>query len=105
MFDGHGGKQAANFASKHILPELQQQLAAIQASSDFKLTSALEEYQEQLSVEDTSVWQLQDVFAEALPLALVQTFKQVQEKFHEHTKVRGFPWCLVLQSYRCLLCI
>lgn len=87
MFDGHGGKQAAAFASKHILPELQQQLASIAAHPDFKLTEELEEYQEQLPDGATAVWQAQDVFAQALPNALVQTFRHTQNKFHEHTKV------------------
>ena len=89
VFDGHGGKQAANFASKHILPELQQQLAPVPESSDTKLSEALQDYKEQLPAEDMAAWQAQDVFAEALPQALVETFSQVQDKFHEHTKVQS----------------
>lgn len=88
VFDGHGGKQAATFASKHILPVLQQQLASVQASSGVKLAEELEDYREQLPAEDTAAWQAQGAFAEALPRALVETFRQVQEQFHAHTKVR-----------------
>ena len=90
VFDGHGGKQAAAFASKHILPVLQQQLTSIQAPCGAKLCDELEDYREWLPEEDIFAWQAQDAFAEALPRALAQTFRQVQEQFHEHTKVKPY---------------
>ncbi|KAL0045273.1 hypothetical protein WJX82_002436 [Trebouxia sp. C0006] len=58
VFDGHGGKQAANFAAKHVLLTLQEELA-------------------------------DDALVQQLPAALVNTFRKVQEQFHENTQVSG----------------
>ena len=96
VFDGHGGKQAAAFASKHILPILQEQLAGVDVNTDASVPEELESFP-QVSDEDKLVWQTQDALLQKLPEALVQTFKRVQDQFHEHTQVGGHT-CFVLPS-------
>lgn len=86
MFDGHGGKQAANFASKHVLPILQEELAGASVKTNTALPEDLGEYTE-LSDEDKLAWQMQDAMVQCLPTALVSTFRKVQEQFHANTKV------------------
>lgn len=86
VFDGHGGKQAANFAAKHVLPILQEELADMSLKPGTTLPEALEGYS-QVSDEDKLAWQTQDAMVERLPAALVSTFKKVQDQFHEHAKV------------------
>lgn len=86
MFDGHGGKQAANFAAKHMLPTLQEELADIILTSDKAVPEELEAYS-QLSDEDKLAWHTQDALVQQLPAALVNTFRRVQEQFHKNTQV------------------
>lgn len=86
VFDGHGGKQAANFASKHVLPVLQQELARASVKTDTALPEDLWGYTE-LSDEDKLAWQMQDTMVQRLPTALVSTFRKVQDQFHANTQV------------------
>ncbi len=86
VFDGHGGKQAANYASKHVLPVLQEELADGLPVQDLILPEDLEGYSK-LTEEDKLAWQAQDALMQRLPAALVTTFRKVQEQFHEHTQV------------------
>ncbi len=99
MFDGHGGKQAANFAAKHVLPTLQEELADITLTSDKAVPEELEAYS-QLSDEDKLAWRTQDALVQQLPAALVNTFQKVQEQFHENTQVLPITfsntYCLAL---------
>ena len=86
VFDGHGGKQAAVFASKHVLPLLQEELADTSVKTDIIVPEGLEGYN-QLSEEDKLAWQAQDALVQQIPAALVATFHKVQQQFHEHTQV------------------
>ena len=86
VFDGHGGKQAANFAAKHVLPTLQEELADVTLTSEKAVPEELEAYS-QLSAEDKLAWHTQDALVQQLPAALVNTFRKVQEQFHENTQV------------------
>ena len=86
VFDGHGGKQAANFASKHVLPILQNELAGANINTDTALPEGLWEYTE-LPDEDKLAWQMQDTMVQCLPTALVSTFRKVQDQFHANTQV------------------
>ena len=86
VFDGHGGKQAANFASKHVLPIFQEELAGASLTTDTALPEDLSEYTE-LSDDDRLAWQVQDAMVQCLPTALVSTFRKVQDQFHANTKV------------------
>ncbi|DBA81256.1 TPA: hypothetical protein ACH3X2_006882 [Trebouxia sp. C0005] len=88
VFDGHGGKQAANFAAKHVLPTLQQELAEITLTPDEAVPEELEAYS-QLSDEDKLAWHTQDALVQQLPAALVKSFQKVQEQFHENTQISG----------------
>ena len=88
VFDGHGGKQAANFASKHVLRILQDKLAGVTVQAGADLPEELQEYS-QLSKDDRLVWQTQDALVQELPAALVSTFQEVQEQFHKHTQVQS----------------
>ncbi|DBA75361.1 hypothetical protein WJX77_001579 [Trebouxia sp. C0004] len=88
VFDGHGGKQAANFAAKHVLSTLQEELADITLTSDKAVPEELEAYS-QLSDEDKHAWHTQDALVQQLPAALVNTFRKVQEQFHKNTQVSG----------------
>ncbi|KAL3143652.1 hypothetical protein ABBQ38_002448 [Trebouxia sp. C0009 RCD-2024] len=88
VFDGHGGKQAAGFASKHVLPILQEELAGVDVKPDAALPEVLCEYT-QLSDDDKLAWRMQDAMVQCLPAALVSTFKKVQDQFHAHTQVSG----------------
>ena len=90
VFDGHGGKQAASFASKHVLPILQEELAGVHVKSDTALPEVLCEYT-QLSDNDKLAWRMQDTMVQCLPAALVSTFKKVQDQFHAHTQVCYAP--------------
>lgn len=103
VFDGHGGKQAATFAAKHIVPVLQEQLVSVPLSSDHQLIQKLEEYKNQLSAKDTATWQAQDTLLAALPGALVTTFSQVQKEFFEHTQVSALRpiYCPCATSLGC----
>lgn len=99
MFDGHGGKQAASFAAKHVLPTLQEELADVTLTSDKAVPEELEAYS-QLSGEDKLAWLTQDALVQQLPAALVNTFRKVQEQFHENTQVllitSSNTYCLAL---------
>lgn len=86
VFDGHGGKQAANFASKHVLPILQEELAGASLKAESALPEDLLEYAE-LSDEDKHAWHMQDTMVQHLPAALVSTFRKVQDQFHANTQV------------------
>ena len=86
VFDGHGGKQAANFASKHVLPILQEELAEVDIKSDPTTPEELQKYS-QVTDKDKLMWQMQDAMIQHLPTALVSSFKRVQEQFHNHTQV------------------
>lgn len=86
MFDGHGGKQAASFASKHVLPILQEELAGASLKTESALPEDLLEYSE-LSDEDKHAWHMQDTMVQRLPAALVATFRKVQDQFHANTQV------------------
>lgn len=86
VFDGHGGKQAANYAAKHVLAILQEELADTALDEDTEVPKELEAYS-QLCEEDRLAWYTQDALVKKLPAALVSTFQKVQEQFHEHTQV------------------
>ena len=88
VFDGHGGKQAATFASKHVLPVLQEELVAVQLKPASQLPEELESFS-QISDQDRLVWQTQDALLSELPAALVNTFRKVQDQFHERTQVQS----------------
>lgn len=90
VFDGHGGKQAASFASKHVLPILQEALAGVNVKPDTALPEIFSEYT-QLSDDDKLAWRTQDTMVQCLPAALVSTFKKVQDQFHAHTQVCCAP--------------
>jgi len=90
VFDGHGGKQAANYASRNLADKL---LSAIcQASkSEFEEAdcTAREELRgcSKLDGGDWGVWEGQDQVIEALPAALTQAFERLQTDFFEQCKV------------------
>lgn len=86
VFDGHGGKQAANFASKHVLPILQHELAEVNVKAGAAIPEELQDYS-QVTDKDKLTWQLQDAMIQHLPSALVSTFKKVQEQFHNFSQV------------------
>ena len=101
VFDGHGGKQAASFASKHVLPTLQDELAGVDVKSDTALPEVLREYT-QLSDNDKLAWRVQDTMVQSLPAALVSTFKKVQDHFHAHTQVCYAPCTSLPLFKRCV---
>ena len=93
VFDGHGGKQAANFASRNLTDKL---LAALEETTRFPEheepeSTAREELQgcSRLGGEDWALWQGQDRVIDALPAALTSAFQRVQADFFENCKVSG----------------
>lgn len=103
VFDGHGGKQAASFASKHVLPILQQELAGAILKTDIALPEDLLEYTE-LSDEDKHAWHMQDTMVQRLPTALVSTFRKVQDQFHANTQVSQGSLSMVHNTLSIAMC-
>jgi hypothetical protein len=103
IFDGHGGKQAANYASRNLADKL---LSAIgQADrSDFKDpdSAALEQLRSctKLDSKDWEVWEGQDQLTECLPGSLVQAFQRLQSDFFEQCKVSCLN-CTLLTPTEC----
>ena len=93
VFDGHGGKQAANFASRNLTDKL---LAALEESTrslehEEPESTAREELQgcSRLEGADWALWQRQDRVIDALPAALTSAFQRLQADFFENCKVSG----------------
>ena len=91
VFDGHGGKQAANFASRNLTEKL---LAALEETSkslknEEPESTALEELRgcSRLEGPDWALWQGQDRVIDALPAALTSAFQRLQADFFENCKV------------------
>ncbi|KAK9918098.1 hypothetical protein WJX75_001295 [Coccomyxa subellipsoidea] len=109
VFDGHGGKQAAVYASKHmmsaVLSALDQHIgkddedtcengmciptkhapdAVVEVSAEEQLADC-----DVVKPEERALWRAQDAIVEAMPHALSDAFQKVEADFFEHTKVSG----------------
>ena len=90
IYDGHGGKQAATYASRHlpdklleVVPTASQREAGVgKAEPPPELQSC-----KKLSEEDWMVWEQQEALVSGLPEALVEAFQKLQSDFFETTKV------------------
>lgn len=92
VFDGHGGKQAATYASRNVTDKLLASLKEKLATTGSSLNAASAAKQDpQLPPEvDRSlrdIWGLQDQITESLPESLADTFDRLQEDFFQQTKV------------------
>ncbi len=97
VFDGHGGKQAATFASRQLLSRLQAALAdgvapacdPDSASAAAGEVAALREEAAAMGVLDTTLRACDgtDALAAALPQALFAAFAATQRDFFSHCQV------------------
>ena len=90
VFDGHGGKQAATYASRNLTDKLlgllKERTSSKAASKD---PAALQElsFPEELGSESWSHWESQDQLTESLPYCLEEAFGKLQEDFFQQSKV------------------
>ena len=90
IFDGHGGKQAATYASRHMTDLL---VAALndEEAEEGKLEDCAP--QEQLhncghiSEAMSGLWESQDQLIGNLPMSMTKSFEKLQSDFFEHNKV------------------
>ena len=92
VFDGHGGKQAATFASRNLTEKLLG-LAKESAASSNKAKRDPRDLQElsfpaELDSSVWSHWESQDQLTEVLPGCLTDAFCKLQEDFFQQSKVR-----------------
>ena len=96
IYDGHGGKQAATYASRHLPDKLLEVLPpASQREADVAKAEPPPELQscKKLSEEDWVVWEQQEALVSGLPEALVEAFQKLQSEFFETTKVSSRLLC------------
>lgn len=90
VFDGHGGKQAATYASRNLTDKL---LAVIKDKEIAALKDEESEAQQLLQDFDgidaklRTTWESQDRLLSGLPECLVETFHQLQHDFFQQAKV------------------
>ena len=91
VFDGHGGKQAATFASRNLTEKLVGLLRK-SASSDKTSKGSPDlhklSFPAELDNEVWTYWESQDKLMEVLPGCLTEAFCKLQEDFFQQTKVR-----------------
>ncbi|KAK9814069.1 hypothetical protein WJX72_000281 [[Myrmecia] bisecta] len=100
IFDGHGGKLAAQYASKNLVNHVVGALDGISPSPD--VTAPVEEQLQQLMTKeladstsqlvsdvDKQAWRAQDVLVDKLPQALSRGFEETQKDFWSRSKVSG----------------
>ena len=96
VFDGHGGKQAATFASRNLTDKLLSLLKE-SAASNSKASGGPSDLQEmsfpaELDSEIWSHWESQDKLTDNLPECLTEAFCKLQEDFFQQSKVR-YKYC------------
>lgn len=92
VFDGHGGKQAATFASRNLTEKLLG-IAKESAASSIKAKRESGDLQElsfpaELDSNIWSHWESQDQLTEVLPGCLTDAFCKLQADFFQQSKVR-----------------
>lgn len=94
VYDGHGGKQAATFASRHLLEKLQAALQTAQqqpgSASQDEMPPELQDCPH-LTPEDWAAWSSQEHLVCALPQAFAAAFRELQADFFHSTKVTFRP--------------
>ena len=94
VFDGHGGKQAATYASRNLTDKLLGVLKEKGASRDSAKGTALPQelsFPAELDSDVWSSWESQDLLTEDLPGCLAEAFGKLQEDFFQQAKVSIFP--------------
>ena len=90
VFDGHGGKQAATFASRNLTERLLSILMTKAATeSELEDCSALDQLQNSEGVDSElwTAWDKQDKLITQLPGSLVESFHKLQHQFFQQAKV------------------
>ena len=90
VFDGHGGKQAATYASRNLVERLQAVLQEhTSLESDLQEPCSLQRLRTLDAVEDRTwqLWDAQDRVIQKLPSSLVECFSQLQSDFFKQAKV------------------
>lgn len=91
LFDGHGGKGAANYASKNMLKHVLAALDAAQQPGAAQLDEV--DMSEQLlghtAPQDHALWQAQDRMVASLPAAICAGFEAADQDFKRRSKTSG----------------
>lgn len=94
IFDGHGGKQAATYASRHMADLLLATLAEENMAEFAKECEARDQLLacSHVTEEMSNLWEAQDQLVDVLPGSLTKVFGKLQTDFFQHTKV-----CILLK--------
>eukprot|EP00873_Tetraselmis_striata_P021650 jgi/Tetstr1/441914/TSEL_030121.t2 len=91
LFDGHGGKGAANYASKNLLKHVLAALddAAAKPAAPLDAVDMSEQLLSHTAPADRGLWLAQDCMVAALPAAMCAGFESTDADFKKRSKTSG----------------